>query len=208
MWVRGRARSPSLCNPSALPDFCVCSPFAIFTCWYKPALGTSWDISDSVPQRKRRRRRWCRWWLQGQEARGPELCFFLLFSLKGDLRWSDPPRFLPKTYHLHTTVSAISTEQDVWKAIRNKKHGNFQFIPRRNWSRSLKLFFFFKFFFFFPECWKQSAVLWWVDGVWCTDSKGVSPLRKTGTVCCLSPHGASGLWSNNFVFWKEEKQLK
>lgn len=39
--------------------------------------------------------------------------FFLLFSLKGDLRWSDPPRFIPKTYHLHMTVSAISTEQDV-----------------------------------------------------------------------------------------------
>lgn len=145
--VGEEAAAPSVRNPAALPDFCVCSPFAVYTCWCKPALRARRDISDSVPERKRRRGRRCRWWLQGQETRGPELCLFLLLSLKDDLTWSDPPRFIPETCHLHTTASAISAEQDVWKAVRNKKHGNFQFIPSRSWNRSLKVDFFFFFFF-------------------------------------------------------------
>lgn len=85
-----------------------------------------------------------------------------------------------------------------------KKNGNFQFVPSRSWNKSLKLFFFF-FFLSSPECWKQSAGLWWVDGVWCTGSKGVSPLRKTGTVCCLSPRRVSELWSSNFCFFEKRK---
>lgn len=32
-WGGRQARSPSVCNPSALPDFRVCSPFAIYTGW-------------------------------------------------------------------------------------------------------------------------------------------------------------------------------
>lgn len=207
MWVRGcQACSPSVWNPSALTDYCVCSPFAVYTCWCEPALRASWDM-DSVPQRKRRRRRWCRWWLQGQETQGTELSPFLLFDLKGDLKWSNPPRFIPKTCHLHTTVSAISTDQDVWKVTRNKKkNGNFQFVPSRSWNKSLKLF------FFFPLLsWVLKTICWAVMGRWGLVHRFKRSLPTKKNRNCLLPVTTQGFWAveQQFLFfWKEEKQLK
>lgn len=51
-------------------------------------------------------------------------CFLLLFSAKGDLKGSDPPRFIPKTYNLHTTFTAVaSTEQMLEKLLGRKTLG-------------------------------------------------------------------------------------
>lgn len=167
--------------------------------WCKPALGASRDTWASVPQRKKGRRR--RRWLRGQEAPGPVVRrFLLLFCVKGDLKGSDPPRYIPKTYDLHTTFTAIaSTEQMLEKLLGTETLG-ISSLPLVGVEMEA--------YFFAPELWKHSAGLWWVDGFWCIGSKGVSLLRKTGTVHCLSLWRASGLWSSNFVFWKEEKQLR
>lgn len=123
--LRGWRGCLSVHNPSSLPDLlCLCSPFAVYTCLVQTCPQTT---LDSVPQRKERRR-WRR--LQGQEALGPEVRRHLLFSLKGDLKGSDSPRFTPKTCNLHTawpiTFSAIvSMEQMLEKLLGRKNPGIF-----------------------------------------------------------------------------------
>lgn len=123
-----RRAAPLCVTPHLSPISSASAPPLLFTpAWCKPALRASWDTLDSVPQRKKRRTWW--WWLQGQEAPGPEVRrFLLLSSVKGDLKQSDPPRLIPKTYNLHTawliTFSAIvSTEQMLEKLLGMKNLG-------------------------------------------------------------------------------------
>lgn len=132
---------------SALADFCVCSPFAVYTCWCKPAPKASRDITDSVPQRRRRRRRWCRWWLQGQETWGPERCLFLLFTLKGDLKWSDPPRFIPVICVQLSLLSQLNKMFE--KLLGTKSKGISSLSPVRVETEASSFFFF---SFSPPEC--------------------------------------------------------
>lgn len=104
-WARGAARraAPPCITPCPSPvSFCLCSAFALYTC-----------LVPSCPQSKLGHLRFSVSEEGEKEeevvvatgARGtgtwgtPSSSFF--FRVKGDLKGSDPPRFIPKTCNLH-----------------------------------------------------------------------------------------------------------
>jgi len=117
--------------------------------------------------------------------------------VKGDLKGSDPPRFIPKTCNLHTTFSAVSTEQMLEKLLGMKNLG-ISSLPLVGVEMEAGSFFFF--FFVLLLSFENTQTVVMGRRVLVHRFRRSLPAKKNRTIYCVSPGRASGLWSSNFVF--------